>query len=209
MAKKAARPRRLYIPVVPAGASWIESDSYDRRAWSDIGLGAPAIGEPGRGRPPPRAAFRCVARRSFFRAVQVQPGLAQDRRCAQKRDPQSHHPRSPRRLARLRSAQKPHAARRGQGRDSRARACRTGARARALRAAAQPPRTARPLGSASSGRGPGRARRRIEGDGGGGRAGRRRAPPDQELKKKSRSSKRRRRAPFRSPRLGSTRKRGR
>src|ERR1700726_2882536 len=43
MAKKAARPRRLYIPVVPAGASWIESDSYDRRAWSDIGLGAPAI----------------------------------------------------------------------------------------------------------------------------------------------------------------------
>ena len=45
MAKKTAKPRRLYIPVVPAGASWIESDSYDRRAWSDIGLGAPAIGE--------------------------------------------------------------------------------------------------------------------------------------------------------------------
>jgi uncharacterized protein with von Willebrand factor type A (vWA) domain len=45
MAKKVAKPRRLYIPVVPAGASWIESDSYDRRAWSDIGLGAPAIGE--------------------------------------------------------------------------------------------------------------------------------------------------------------------
>ena len=45
MAKKAAKPRRLYIPVVPAGASWIESDSYDRRAWSDIGLAAPAIGE--------------------------------------------------------------------------------------------------------------------------------------------------------------------
>ena len=45
MAKKAVKPRRLYIPVVPAGASWIESDSYDRRAWSDIGLGAPAIGE--------------------------------------------------------------------------------------------------------------------------------------------------------------------
>jgi uncharacterized protein with von Willebrand factor type A (vWA) domain len=45
MPKKAAKPRRLYIPVVPAGASWIESDSYDRRAWSDIGLGAPAIGE--------------------------------------------------------------------------------------------------------------------------------------------------------------------
>ncbi|MGZ6176010.1 MAG: vWA domain-containing protein [Candidatus Binataceae bacterium] len=45
MAKKTVKPRRLYIPVVPAGASWIESDSYDRRAWSDIGLGAPAIGE--------------------------------------------------------------------------------------------------------------------------------------------------------------------
>ena len=45
MAKKAAKPRRLYIPVVPAGASWIESDSYDRRAWSDIGLGTPAIHE--------------------------------------------------------------------------------------------------------------------------------------------------------------------
>ncbi|HLK85014.1 MAG TPA: VWA domain-containing protein [Candidatus Binataceae bacterium] len=45
MARKAARPRRrLYIPSVPAGASWIESDSYDRRAWNDIGLGAPAIG---------------------------------------------------------------------------------------------------------------------------------------------------------------------
>jgi uncharacterized protein with von Willebrand factor type A (vWA) domain len=45
MAKRTAKPRRLYIPAVPAGASWIESDSYDRRAWSDIGLGAPAIGE--------------------------------------------------------------------------------------------------------------------------------------------------------------------
>jgi uncharacterized protein with von Willebrand factor type A (vWA) domain len=45
MAKRTAKPRRLYIPAVPAEASWIESDSYDRRAWSDIGLGAPAIGE--------------------------------------------------------------------------------------------------------------------------------------------------------------------
>lgn len=45
MAKKTAKPRRLYIPVVPAGASWIESDSYDRRAWSDIGMDAPAIGD--------------------------------------------------------------------------------------------------------------------------------------------------------------------
>jgi uncharacterized protein with von Willebrand factor type A (vWA) domain len=45
MAKKAVKPRRLYIPAVPAGASWVESDSYDRRAWSDIGMGAAAIGE--------------------------------------------------------------------------------------------------------------------------------------------------------------------
>src|SRR5260370_1784796 len=44
MAKKTARPRRLYIPVVPAGASWIECDSSDRRAWSDVGLGARGIG---------------------------------------------------------------------------------------------------------------------------------------------------------------------
>jgi len=45
MAKKAATARRLYIPVVPGGAACIESDSYDRRAWSDIGLGAGAIDE--------------------------------------------------------------------------------------------------------------------------------------------------------------------
>lgn len=45
MATKAVKPKRLYIPTVPAGASWIESDSYDRRAWSDIGMGTAAIGE--------------------------------------------------------------------------------------------------------------------------------------------------------------------
>jgi uncharacterized protein with von Willebrand factor type A (vWA) domain len=45
MAKKTAKQRRLYVPVVPAGASWIESDSYDRRAWSDIGMGTAAIGD--------------------------------------------------------------------------------------------------------------------------------------------------------------------
>jgi uncharacterized protein with von Willebrand factor type A (vWA) domain len=45
MARKTAKPRRLYIPTVPAGASWIESDSYDRRAWSDIGMGSSAIAE--------------------------------------------------------------------------------------------------------------------------------------------------------------------
>src|SRR3984893_19432668 len=45
MAKKTARPRRWYMPVVPAAASLIDGDGYDPRAWSDIGLGAPAIGE--------------------------------------------------------------------------------------------------------------------------------------------------------------------
>ncbi len=45
MARRAVKPRRLYIPTVPAGASWIESDSYDRRAWSDIGMGSAALGE--------------------------------------------------------------------------------------------------------------------------------------------------------------------
>lgn len=45
MARKTVKPRRLYIPSVPAGASWVESDGYDRRAWSDIGMGSPAIGD--------------------------------------------------------------------------------------------------------------------------------------------------------------------
>ena len=39
------KPRPLYVPIVPDGASWLESDSYDRRAWSDIGLGAPTVKE--------------------------------------------------------------------------------------------------------------------------------------------------------------------
>src|SRR5690242_12581578 len=45
MAKKAIKSKRLYIPAVPAGSFWIESDSYDRRAWNEVGLGAPQIGE--------------------------------------------------------------------------------------------------------------------------------------------------------------------
>jgi uncharacterized protein with von Willebrand factor type A (vWA) domain len=43
--KRKVKPRQLYIPVVPANASWIESDSYDRRAWAELGLTAPTIGE--------------------------------------------------------------------------------------------------------------------------------------------------------------------
>ena len=41
--RKTAKPRPLYIPTVPDNASWIESDSYDRRAWAEFGLTAPAI----------------------------------------------------------------------------------------------------------------------------------------------------------------------
>lgn len=43
--KKTSRPRRIYIPAVPGEASWLESDRYDRRAWSEIGLGASTIKE--------------------------------------------------------------------------------------------------------------------------------------------------------------------
>ncbi len=43
--KKNARPRRLYIPQVPENISWIESDSYDRRAWDEIRTGAPSLVE--------------------------------------------------------------------------------------------------------------------------------------------------------------------
>ena len=43
--RKTVKPRQLYIPVVPDNASWIESDSYDRRAWAELGLTAPTIGE--------------------------------------------------------------------------------------------------------------------------------------------------------------------
>ncbi len=43
--RKTVKPRKLYIPVVPDNASWIESDSYDRRAWAELGLTAPTIGE--------------------------------------------------------------------------------------------------------------------------------------------------------------------
>jgi uncharacterized protein with von Willebrand factor type A (vWA) domain len=43
--RKIVKPRQLYIPVVPSEASWIESDSYDRRAWHDLGLTAPTIND--------------------------------------------------------------------------------------------------------------------------------------------------------------------
>src|SRR5208283_2783080 len=47
MARKAkvVQPRRLYVPVVPANASWFESDSYDRRTWNQIVADAPSIAD--------------------------------------------------------------------------------------------------------------------------------------------------------------------
>ena len=41
--RKSFKLRPLYVPVVPDGASWLESDSYDRRAWGELGASAPAI----------------------------------------------------------------------------------------------------------------------------------------------------------------------
>src|SRR5439155_23803174 len=45
MARKPKAKRRIYIPSVPQRTCWIESDSYDRRAWSDICADAPPISE--------------------------------------------------------------------------------------------------------------------------------------------------------------------
>src|SRR5208282_3299945 len=47
MARKAkiVKPRRLYVPVVPANASWFESDSYDRRTWNEIVADAPSLAD--------------------------------------------------------------------------------------------------------------------------------------------------------------------
>lgn len=42
--RKTVKPRPLYIPKVSDNASWIESDGYDRRAWAELGLTAPTIG---------------------------------------------------------------------------------------------------------------------------------------------------------------------
>src|SRR5208282_2225568 len=42
---KIVKPRRLYIPQVAAESSWLESDSYDRRAWSDISADAKTLAE--------------------------------------------------------------------------------------------------------------------------------------------------------------------
>ncbi len=42
---RTVKPRRVYVPAVPPGAGWIESDSYDRRVWAEIVQGASTIGD--------------------------------------------------------------------------------------------------------------------------------------------------------------------
>src|SRR5581483_6756519 len=42
-AKSKPKPRPRYAPAVATNAAWLESDSYDRRAWSDLGLASAPI----------------------------------------------------------------------------------------------------------------------------------------------------------------------
>ncbi len=42
---KIIKPRRVYVPVVPATASWFESDSYDRRTWNEMVADAPSLAD--------------------------------------------------------------------------------------------------------------------------------------------------------------------
>jgi len=42
---KTIKPKRLYIPSLPSESSWLESDSYDRRAWADIMVEARTLAE--------------------------------------------------------------------------------------------------------------------------------------------------------------------
>jgi len=44
-ARKSSKPRKFFVPVVPQGAGWIESDRYDRRAWNEIAAGTPAFAD--------------------------------------------------------------------------------------------------------------------------------------------------------------------
>ncbi|MGH7865696.1 MAG: vWA domain-containing protein [Candidatus Binataceae bacterium] len=39
------KPRAPYVPAVPTGSAWIESDSYDRRIWNEVTTASPSIGE--------------------------------------------------------------------------------------------------------------------------------------------------------------------
>ena len=41
--RRSIKPRPVFVPTVPEGATWFESDRYDRRAWGSLGLGSAAI----------------------------------------------------------------------------------------------------------------------------------------------------------------------
>ncbi len=43
--RQPAKPRQIHLPAVPRNTSWIESDSYDRRAWSEILANAPSTSD--------------------------------------------------------------------------------------------------------------------------------------------------------------------
>ncbi len=94
MPKKAVKPRRLYIPVVPAGASWLESDSYDRRAWNDIGLCAPAIGELVEAADTLVPHFDALLGDLFFALFKYNLVWHKPDAVRQQRDPQSHDSRA-------------------------------------------------------------------------------------------------------------------
>ncbi|HEY2664025.1 MAG TPA: hypothetical protein VGI47_06765, partial [Candidatus Binataceae bacterium] len=42
---KIKKPPRVYIPTVPGETAWIESDSYDRRAWRELSASAKSMAE--------------------------------------------------------------------------------------------------------------------------------------------------------------------
>ncbi|MGH7837189.1 MAG: hypothetical protein ACREQC_05100, partial [Candidatus Binataceae bacterium] len=43
--RRTINPRQAYVPAIATGAAWLESDGYDRRAWSDLGLASAPIRE--------------------------------------------------------------------------------------------------------------------------------------------------------------------
>lgn len=43
--RKPVKPRRLYIPQAHENVCWLESDSYDRRSWSELRASAPSLAE--------------------------------------------------------------------------------------------------------------------------------------------------------------------
>jgi uncharacterized protein with von Willebrand factor type A (vWA) domain len=75
MARKAKsiKPRRIYLPVVPADASWFESDSYDRRTWNEIVADAPSIAELAESGERLVPHFGALVRDMFFALFKMNP----------------------------------------------------------------------------------------------------------------------------------------